>query len=115
MAYVCSIGRIDGVNMDSGTKRFLVQQLMWIGVSFAISIAISLVVPFPYSLPVIIGLFIMVGYYVRKRQLRAGGGGIFGPMQQYGGGVDYYCMACGAKHNQAACPRCGSRMKKAGF
>ncbi len=102
--------------MDSASKRFLVTQLMWIGVSFAISIAISLVVPFPYSLPIMIGVFMLMSYFIRKRQMQkmGAGGGAFGSM--FGSkGIDYYCMACGTKHNQAACPRCGSRMKKAGF
>jgi rRNA maturation endonuclease Nob1 len=30
-------------------------------------------------------------------------------------GVNYYCINCGTKHNQAACPNCGSKLKKAGF
>jgi|SRR5579883_3038624 hypothetical protein len=103
--------------MDSGTRQFLLQQLMWIGISFGISIGISLVVPFPFSLPIIIFVFIALSYYMRKRQLGAGSGrGLFNPMPRYGSGsVDYYCISCGTKHNQAACPRCGSRMKKAGF
>ncbi len=28
--------------------------------------------------------------------------------------VNYYCMNCGAKHNQVSCPRCGSKMKRVG-
>jgi rubrerythrin len=37
-------------------------------------------------------------------------GGMFGPK-----GIDYYCINCGTKHRQTACPNCGSKMKKAGF
>jgi rubrerythrin len=29
--------------------------------------------------------------------------------------INYYCMNCGTKHNDAACPNCGSKLKKAGF
>jgi hypothetical protein len=29
--------------------------------------------------------------------------------------VNYYCINCGTKHNQASCPNCGSKLKKAGF
>ena len=29
--------------------------------------------------------------------------------------VNYYCMSCGTKHNDAACPRCGSKMKRVGW
>jgi hypothetical protein len=31
-----------------------------------------------------------------------------------GSGVRYYCMSCGAKHNEIACPKCGSKMKRVG-
>lgn len=29
--------------------------------------------------------------------------------------LKYYCMSCGTKHNQAACPKCGSKMKTVGY
>jgi hypothetical protein len=28
--------------------------------------------------------------------------------------VKYYCMTCGVQHNQLACPKCGSKMKRVG-
>jgi hypothetical protein len=28
--------------------------------------------------------------------------------------VKYYCMSCGTKHKEAACPKCGSKMKRVG-
>jgi len=31
-----------------------------------------------------------------------------------GSSLNYYCMSCGTKHNQAACPKCGSKMKRVG-
>ena len=42
-----------------------------------------------------------------------GTSGIFGS----GIGSDklkYYCMNCGTQHRQAACPKCGSKMKRIG-
>jgi rubrerythrin len=32
-----------------------------------------------------------------------------------GKGVEFYCINCGTKHNKVSCPKCGSKMKKAGF
>jgi rubrerythrin len=29
--------------------------------------------------------------------------------------LKYYCISCGAEHKEAACPQCGSKMKKVGF
>jgi len=28
--------------------------------------------------------------------------------------VNYYCMACGTKHDNMMCPKCGSKMKRIG-
>lgn len=106
--------------MNADTKRFLQSQLMWLGISFAISIAISLVLPYPWSLMVMIAVFLGMNYFIRKRQIRkmgmtgtsffGGSGPMFGQRT-----LDYYCMSCGTKHNQRACPKCGSTMKRVGF
>jgi len=51
---------------------------------------------------------------MRKRALKKmglSGSSMFGG---YGSSLSYYCMSCGTKHNQAACPRCGSKMKRVG-
>jgi hypothetical protein len=92
-------------------------QLMWFAISIAISITISLLLPFPLSLVTIIGVFILLSFYMRNRMMRrmgiGGAGGKFGSM--FGdNSVKYYCMGCGTKHNQAACPKCGSKMKRVG-
>jgi hypothetical protein len=87
-------------------------QLMWFGISIAISIAISLLLPFPLSLVVIIVVFILLNFYMRRRMMRRtgiGGSGMFGDNS-----LNYYCMSCGAKHKEAACPKCGSKMKRIG-
>lgn len=28
--------------------------------------------------------------------------------------LKYYCMVCGTQHKEAACPKCGSKMKRVG-
>lgn len=102
--------------MNSDTKRFAVTQMMWIGISLAISLALSFILPFPISLVAMIGVFLFMTYVMRKRQMRRmglarSGFSSFGTSKT----VDYYCMNCGTKHNHASCPHCGSRLKKAGF
>jgi hypothetical protein len=102
--------------MDAGTKRFLYQQMVWLGIYFGISVAISMLIPFPYSLMVLIPVIFGIAYYRRYRFMKKAGqqGQMFGnPFTQKG--IDYYCISCGTKHNKAACPNCGSKMKKAGF
>ena len=29
--------------------------------------------------------------------------------------LNYYCMSCGTKHNQASCPKCGSKIRGLGL
>jgi rubrerythrin len=45
-----------------------------------------------------------------------GGGGMFGSMSSMFGdnSLKYYCMSCGTKHREVACPKCGSKMKRVG-
>jgi hypothetical protein len=104
--------------MDNNNKQFLMNQMMWFTISIAISITISLLLPFPISLVVIIGVFILINFYMRSRMTRrmgieGGGTGMFGSM--FGdNSLNYYCMSCGTKHKEAACPKCGSKMKRVG-
>ncbi|MDN5846386.1 MAG: hypothetical protein L0H53_08950, partial [Candidatus Nitrosocosmicus sp.] len=50
----------------SNTRDFILNQVMWIGISIGISLLISLFVPFPYSLIAIVVVFVLIGYYFRK-------------------------------------------------
>ena len=103
-------------------KQFFLNTLMWLGISLGISITISILLPFPISLVVIIAVFILLNFYMRKRMMqRMGMGGrgvglgdLFGSSMYQGSSINYYCMSCGAKHNDAACPKCGSKMKRVG-
>ena len=97
---------------------------MWLGMSLGISIALSLLLPFPISLVTTIGVFILINFYMRKRMMQRtgmGGGrvGMFGSMSSssmYGdNSLKYYCLSCGTQHKQVECPRCGSKMKKVGL
>jgi predicted RNA-binding Zn-ribbon protein involved in translation (DUF1610 family) len=108
--------------MDTDTKRFLKYQGIWLIISLGISFAISFLLPFPISLVAIIGLYVIISYYVRRRQMRmmgmlgngggpSFGGSIFGNQKA----VQFYCMSCGTKHNERACPNCGSNMTKVGW
>lgn len=109
--------------MSSGNtnkKQFLLNQLVWIGISFGISITISMLVPFPISLVAIFGIFIIINMYMRRIMIRRmggmGGGATFGSM--FGGNqnssLKYYCMNCGTQHREISCPKCGSKMKRVG-
>ena len=107
------------LKMSSNNKQFLFNQLLWLGISLGLSFAISILLPFPLSLVVIIGVFIMLNFYMRKRMMRRmGRGGMFGSMASNSmtgdNSLKYYCMSCGTQHRQTGCPNCGSKMKRVG-
>jgi hypothetical protein len=93
------------------------------GISFGISIAASLLLPFPISLITIIGVFILLNFCMRNRMMKKmgigmGGGGAGGRMSGSSSSsmfedtsLKFYCMSCGMQHKQAVCPKCSSKMK----
>ena len=105
--------------MDPSTEYFLRVQLVWIGISLVISLALSVLLPFPLSLIAIIGVIIGLTYYQRRKMV--GKTGVYGSQMGFmgaeksSGEVNFYCITCGMKHREASCPKCGSKMKRAGF
>ena len=102
------------------------QQMIWIVMSLAISLALVWLFGILTGIPLLglipaIGIFILMSYYLRKRAMTrmgmgGGGGGGFGGMLGGGGsGINYVCIACGHKFKGGACPRCGSKMRRADF
>jgi hypothetical protein len=89
------------------------------GIYFGIAIAVTFLLPFPYSFLVLFAIIVPLSLYRRRMYFKKMGveqgsffssGNMFGPK-----GIDYYCINCGTKHRQISCPNCGSKMKKAGF
>jgi len=83
---------------------------------------VSMLIPFPISLVVIVGTFLLLNFYLRRRMIARMGsvqgtimGGMFGPTSTDGGSLKYFRMSCGMYHKQAACPKCGSKMKRIGL
>ncbi|MGB9168331.1 MAG: hypothetical protein WCB31_05325 [Nitrososphaeraceae archaeon] len=93
-------------------KSFLYQQLKWIAIYFVISFIISIIVPFPYSLIVIVSIVLILSIYIRRREMARFKVDNF-PMFD-SNKVNYYCMMCDTKHNNLMCPKCGSKMKRIG-
>ena len=91
--------------------------MLWIMVSLAISLTLTFFFGWWGLIPAI-GIFILLSYYMRKRAMASmgmeGQGGGFGGMLG-GGGISYVCIACGHKFKGGACPRCGSKMRRADF
>ena len=114
---------------QNGNMRFLGSLLMWMGISLAISIAISLILPFPWSLAAVIGIFLLLDFYLIRKAIRRMRNGytessVFDSLSSLFNSGDsrmannpslkYYCIGCGAQHKQVSCPKCGSKMKRVG-
>ena len=115
---------------QNGSIRFLGILLTWMGLSLAISLAISFILPFPWSLAVIIGLFLLLDFYlIRKANRRMRNGhsenSVFDSLSSLfssdddnratsKGALKYYCISCGVQHKQVSCPKCDSKLKKIG-
>lgn len=105
--------------MNADAKRFLIIQVMWIGILLAISIALSFLLPFPLSILAVIAVILLFNFAIRRRQIQKMelSGASFSVLgsNNKSSGINYYCMNCGSKHMEASCPYCGSKLKRAGF
>ena len=91
-----------------------------------IAIFLSVVLPFPIALLVLLVVLFSLNIVRAEIRLRkAGVGGIkgwykslsssgFGGSNNYGyHPLKFSCMNCGKEHNKIACPRCGSKAVRA--
>jgi hypothetical protein len=110
------------MNMDDD-RRFLINRLKWVGLYLGIGIILVLVLPAPYDLISVFGLFILINFLrVRGFMKRYGGisriRDVLGSLLSSTSGNDqsrplkYYCMSCGKEHREIICPNCGSKMKR---
>ena len=113
------------MNIDDDTKRFILHRLKWLGLYLGIGLILVFVLPSPYDLISVFGLFILVNYLrARSVMKRYGGMGkvkdLFGSLSSsfsdnnQSRPLKYFCMRCGKEHKEIACPNCGSKMKRVG-
>ena len=108
------------MKIDDDTKLFFIRRIKWIVLYLGISLILVLILPAPYDLVSVFGLYI----FVRFRGINKGTGGIkdlFGLLFPSVSGtiqnesqLKYYCMNCGKDHREIKCTKCGSKMKRIG-
>jgi hypothetical protein len=109
------------MNIDDDSKRFIFRRLKWSIIYVGIGVVLVWVLPFPYDLASVLGLFVLINF-LRGRSIlkRYGGTGgirdLFGSLSanSQSSPLKYYCMSCGKEHREIACPNCGSKMKRVG-
>jgi hypothetical protein len=85
--------------MDSVMKRCWQIQLVSLGIAIAISVPLSFLLPFPYDIISIVGVFLGINYFIRQRQMRELGLSAWNPfgVSNISKKAYYSCMACGTK------------------
>jgi hypothetical protein len=108
--------------MNDDVKRFIIHRLKWLLIFMGLGTIIVFLLPFPFDLIAIAGLFVLLAYLRSRSDMKRFGGtggirGLFGSLSSSGNQnrpLKYYCMNCGKEHNEIACPNCGSKMKRVG-
>ena len=121
---------------DFDGKQLALNQLKWTAIYLAVAFIITLLLPFPADLVLALLAFLVPGWYRRYLLLRKLGmknptstvtgfgfkkikelykSNISNSVDDGQSKVRYYCMKCGYEHREIACPKCGSKMKRAGL
>jgi len=124
---------------DFNYKQLALNELKWMAIYLAVTFVIMLFLPFPVDLVVALLAFLALSCYKRNLLIRKLGmentrsrdigfefkkikefyKSIFSNVSHsidYGQSqVRYYCMRCGKEHREIACPKCGSKIKRAGL
>src|SRR5918996_1144860 len=98
----------------NNNTQFFFNIMIWLGISLGISLTISVLLPFPMSLVVIIAVFVLLNFYMRRKlmqKMRMNEAGIPSLMDGGGSSLKYSCINCGTQHKDVSCPNCGSKMK----
>jgi hypothetical protein len=94
----------------NNNTHFFFNIMIWLGISLGISLTISFLLPFPTSLVVIIAVFVLLNFYMRRRLMqrtRTKARGRFSTdsssfTAKESSSLKYSCMNCGMQH------KCGS-------
>ena len=120
-------------NIGNNKKQILTNYWVWFIAYMGIGLAISFVVPFPFSLGIALLVFFALNaarmHIILKRQGMPGGlKDMYKSMTSSLGGswnnsvgtemgyspIKFYCMNCGNEHRETACPKCGSKAVRTG-
>ncbi|HEX5976281.1 MAG TPA: hypothetical protein VFY68_03340 [Nitrososphaeraceae archaeon] len=104
----------------NNNTHFFFNIMIWLGISLGISLTISFLLPFPMSLVVIIAVFVLLNFYMRRRLMQRTRTKVRGRFStdsssftaKESSSLKYSCMNCGMQHKDISCPNCGSKIKK---
>jgi hypothetical protein len=114
------------MKIDDDTKLFFIRRIKWIVLYLGISLILVLILPAPYDLVSVFGLYTLVNLLRFRGIIKGyrGTGGIkdligllfpsISRTDQNESQLKYYCMNCGKEHREIKCTNCGSKMKRIG-
>jgi hypothetical protein len=121
---------------DFAKKQLILNELKWTATYFVAASVIIVLLPSPADLVLALIAFLVLGWYrrfllSRKLGIKNPGSTITGfefknirelfrsnvsaSNDDSQSKVKYYCMNCGYEHREIACPKCGSKIKRAGL
>jgi formate hydrogenlyase subunit 4 len=62
------------MNIDNNTKRFIIDRLKWLGLYLGIGLILVFLLPSPYDLISVLGLFILVNFFRMRSVMKRYGG-----------------------------------------
>jgi predicted RNA-binding Zn-ribbon protein involved in translation (DUF1610 family) len=89
-------------------EQYISGPLLWIGISLGVIFGILFYTPFPLSIPLAITALVLLNFHFRKKVIKR-------MNTMFDNSSSYSCINCGTRHNKTACPKCGSKMKRADF
>lgn len=123
--WLVDLSKFDNNNENQVRNSYLIWLFVYLGIGFAISV----ILPFPMSIGVILLVLFLLNIVRTEIALRKKGmGGIKGLYKSssfsfrhgIGNGLVYtplkfFCMNCGYEHRKIACPKCGTKAVRAGW
>ena len=126
-----------GSHFPNNNRELFLHQIKWLAAFMVIGFAIIWLFTFPVDLVLLMIVFVLMSVYNRRIMLKRAGlldtshvkgvkgffkslfqspdsSSMFGGRSGNSSQVEYFCMACGNKHKEISCPKCGSKMKRVG-
>lgn len=103
--------------MNKAMKKMFFWLIIGIGISFGVNFGMFMLLgdaAFPWNIIVLVGIFMLLGYLVQKRELKKVGAWKDKPkgsgwFRSKSGGRGYTCYNCGETYKGDRCPKCGAR------
>jgi len=96
-------------------NNYFLRMIVWMAVTAGMSFILIRFFGLIIGLALSFGIFFLMNTMLRKRGFRTSIGGLGRTSLGLGTGITYRCIVCEHRFSGGACPKCGSKMRKAEF